>query len=103
MVFASRRVAAVDQYVFPAGVRQRVSAARPDEKAALPVIFRVDQEAGVPDARRYLADCGGRGQCFDVPGAVCLQHVGGPGRATRGDFKGSPGPLGMGGDIGGGL
>jgi len=26
----SRRLAAVDQYTFPAGVRQRVSAARPD-------------------------------------------------------------------------
>ena len=183
MVFASPRVAAVDQCVFPAGVRQRVSAARPalseaqlatveaaarqwfrlfarrpssslavpsvlvgdwwrefvrhereyaafveaavgralpysdaagtiaatyrearrDEKADLPLIFRVDQEAGVPDARRYLADCGGRGQCFDVAGVVCLQHLGGPGRATRGDFKGPPGAVDLGSDIGGGL
>jgi hypothetical protein len=166
----SRRLAAVDRYIFPAGVRQRVSAARPDltlaqlstvedaarqwfrlfarhprgarpvpsvlvaawwrefarwereyaefcglavgrvlpvdevagglavtyrqaredEPGGLPLIFRVDMEAGVPDARRYVADCGGRGQCWTVPGAVCLQHVGGVGRSVRGTYKGPP-------------
>ncbi|MFG1607533.1 hypothetical protein [Actinoplanes sp. NPDC049265] len=68
--------------------------ARADEPAGLPLLFRVDGEAGVPDARRYLADCGGRGQCWPVPGATCLQHLDGAGTApgSRGRFRPPPPP-----------
>jgi hypothetical protein len=54
--------------------------AREDEHAELPLLFRVDGELGVEGGRRYLADCGGRGLCHELPGVVCLQHVTGPGR-----------------------
>jgi hypothetical protein len=61
--------------------------ARQDEKGAvLPLLFRVDAELGVAGGRRYLADCGGRGQCYEARGAVCLQHLGGAGKAIRGDW-----------------
>lgn len=52
--------------------------------AALPLLFRVDQELAVAGGRRYLADCGGRGECYESKGTVCLQHVGGPGRRPGG-------------------
>jgi hypothetical protein len=48
--------------------------------AELPALFRVDGETRLPDGRRYLADCGGRGSCFEAAGLVCLQHLAGPGR-----------------------
>ena len=77
----------------------------------LPLLFRVDQKVGIGGGRRYLADCGGRGQCFPVPGSVCLQHLGGVGKqlrsggdATRGG-SGAYGPHSFGdrgGDLGGG-
>lgn len=68
--------------------------ARRDEGAgptALPLLFRVDDELRIRDGNRYLADCGGRGQCFQVRGLICLQHVGGPGKrlsaaGIRGDL-----------------
>jgi len=80
--------------------------AQQDEGCAphvLPLLFRVDREVGVPGGRRYLADCGGRGQCFDVGEALCLTHVAGLGKKTRGAWKG-PGasPHGGGDGYGGG-
>ncbi|MFN2494560.1 MAG: hypothetical protein ABR608_01430 [Pseudonocardiaceae bacterium] len=60
--------------------------ARQDENCGpgvLPLLFRVDQEVGLEAPhRRYLADCGGRGQCYEasLPDWVCLQHLAGPGR-----------------------
>jgi len=57
--------------------------ARRDEgcgPTALPLLFRVDQNLRIQDGNYYLADCGGRGECFPVPGLVCLRHLEGPGR-----------------------
>jgi hypothetical protein len=44
---------------------------------ALPLLFRVDRELGVPGADHYLADCGGRAVCHELPGAICLRHIAG--------------------------
>ncbi|MFC4020124.1 hypothetical protein ACFOW4_19565 [Micromonospora sp. GCM10011542] len=82
----------------------------------LPLLFRVDQELRVRDGNRYLADCGGRGECFQGSGLVCLQHLGGPGKrprppGIRGDlpfndgrhgYAGGAGGIGGGGDVYGG-
>jgi hypothetical protein len=57
-----------------------------DEPAAgnrLPLLFRLDRELGLTDGHHYLADCGGRGQCFGVPGARCLQHIAGLEKSKR--------------------
>jgi hypothetical protein len=69
----------------------------------LPLLFRVDQDLDVPGGRRYLADCGGRGECYEVPGMVCLQHLVGFGKqpGAWGPRRAQP-PSGMfGGQIGG--
>ncbi|WP_328654289.1 hypothetical protein OG598_10840 [Micromonospora sp. NBC_00330] len=82
----------------------------------LPLLFRVDQELDIQDGNRYLADCGGRGECFPVSGRVCLQHLAGPGkrpkpRGIRGDlpfldgrhgYAGGAGGSGGGGEFNGG-
>jgi hypothetical protein len=63
--------------------------ARQDEGCGpqeLPLLFRVDQELGVVGGRRYLIDCGGRGQCHDTPGLTCLQHLTGVGKPVRGGW-----------------
>jgi len=60
---------------------------------ALPLLFRVDREIGITGGRRYLVDCGGRGQCFPVAAATCLVHLTGPGKPVRGDWKGPNGPM----------
>jgi len=72
----------------------------------LPLLFRIDRELGVVDGGRYLADCGGRADCHELPGATCLTHVAGiesdgrwPGR-LRDMFR--PPDAGTGGDPGGG-
>ncbi|MEU7803578.1 hypothetical protein AB0B10_30430 [Micromonospora arborensis] len=72
----------------------------------LPLLFRVDQELHIRDGNRYLADCGGRGECFPVAGRVCLQHLGGPGkrpkpRGIRGDLPFNDGRYGYAGGAGG--
>jgi len=72
------------------------------EGHVLPLLFRVDRETGVRGGRRYLADCGGRGQCFDVADALCLTHLTGLGKAPRGNWKGPSGPMAEGGGGGGG-
>lgn len=41
------------------------------------MLFRVDRTLGIEGGTRYLADCGGRGQCHELPGAICLRHVSG--------------------------
>jgi hypothetical protein len=66
--------------------------ARQDEGCGpgqLPLLFRVDQQVAVNGGRRYLADCGGRGQCHELPGMVCLQHLTGPGKAPRAGARGT--------------
>ena len=55
---------------------------------ALPLLFRVDREIGIAGGRRYLVDCGGRGQCFPVAATICLVHLTGTGKPVRGDWKG---------------
>jgi hypothetical protein len=72
--------------------------ARQDEGCGpgeLPVLFRVDQRLPVDGGRRYLADCGGRGQCHELRGTVCLQHLTGPGKAGPRPGKASPGGWGV--------
>ncbi|WP_433358353.1 hypothetical protein ACQPYV_16280 [Micromonospora saelicesensis] len=73
----------------------------------LPLLFRVDQELHIRDGNRYLADCGGRGECFPVSGRVCLQHLAGPGKrpkpaGIRGDLPFVDGRHGYAGGAGGG-
>jgi hypothetical protein len=74
---------------------------------ALPLLFRVDREMDVEGGGHYLADCGGRGVCHELPGAICLRHVAGV-RSTRrwpgrlGNASLPPG-AGTGGDLGGGF
>ena len=73
----------------------------------LPLLFRVDQELRVRDGNRYLADCGGRGECFPGSSLVCLQHLGGRGKrprtgGIRGDLPFSDGRYGYAGGAGGG-
>jgi hypothetical protein len=73
-----------------AGLATTYRLARQDEHGEpgrLPLLFRVDAELGISGGHRYLADCGGRGQCHDMPGTVCLQHVDGLERAFRGRWK----------------
>jgi hypothetical protein len=69
--------------------------AREDEGCGahqLPLLFRVDKELGVDSGRRYLADCGGRGQCYEVPGTLCLQHLTGMDKPVRGGSRGGRNP-----------
>lgn len=78
------------------GLADTYRLARQDEPGGLPLLFRVDSELGISGGRHYLADCGGRGQCFDVPGVLCLEHMGSPGRGRRSPWsrdraQGSPG------------
>jgi hypothetical protein len=70
----------------PAGLARTFHLAQEDEPGrpeALPLLFRVDRELNVPGGRHYLADCGGRGDCHELPGAICLRHVAGMDRGTR--------------------
>jgi hypothetical protein len=68
--------------------------ARQDEGCGpkdLPLLFRVDESLQIRVGNRYLADCGGRGECFRAPSMICLQHLTGPGkrpgvRGIRGDL-----------------
>jgi hypothetical protein len=60
--------------------------ARRDEgtsQTGLPLLFHLDEDLRIRDGNRYLADCGGRGECFHVPGMICLRHVGGSGKRPR--------------------
>jgi hypothetical protein len=60
--------------------------ARADEPGGMPLLFRIDKQLGVTGGRHYIADCGGRGECFPVRGATCLQHLTGVGKATKWGF-----------------
>ncbi|MEU8160052.1 hypothetical protein [Micromonospora parva] len=73
---------------------------------SLPLLFRVDQELHIHNGNRYLADCGGRGECFPVSDRVCLQHLAGPGKrpkppGIRGDLPFNDGRHGYAGGAGG--
>ncbi|MCM4080355.1 hypothetical protein [Paractinoplanes hotanensis] len=90
----------------PAALADTFRFARQDENcgpAALPLLFRIDQQLAIRGGYRYLADCGGRGTCYDVPGAVCLQHLKGHGRLLRGRNRFGPPPPGNSGPAGGGM
>nr|WP_221376351.1 hypothetical protein [Actinoplanes polyasparticus] len=90
----------------PAALAETFRFARQDENcgpAALPLLFRIDQQLSIRGGYRYLADCGGRGTCYDVPGAVCLQHLKGPGRLLRGRNRFGPPPPGNSGPVGEGM
>ncbi|MEU8231087.1 hypothetical protein AB0C12_15945 [Actinoplanes sp. NPDC048967] len=66
------------------------------EAGMLPALFRVDREVAAAGGRFYLADCGGRGLCYELEGSVCLQHLGGIGRARSGRWdvrRGGGGPV----------
>jgi hypothetical protein len=71
-----------------------------DARYGLPVLFRLDQELGAEGGHRYLADCGGRGECFGVRETLCLQHLSGVGRAIR-DGRGGGSSPGATGETGG--
>jgi hypothetical protein len=81
------------------------------ERPRLPLLFRVDREVAVEGGRHYLADCGGRGICYELRGMICLQHLNGPenikrrfdrGRAPDSAEYGAPGGGGCGAGCGGG-
>jgi len=78
----------------------------PREAGLLPALFRVDREVAAAGGRHYLADCGGRGICYELKGTVCLQHLGGVGKPLTGGKwdvqRGGSGVPGDGYDHGGG-
>jgi hypothetical protein len=80
-----------------ANLRDTLKLAQADEGLQadqLPLLFRVDRDLDIQGGRRYLADCGGRGQCYGMTGSVCLQHVDGAGRGPRsGRWEKPPTPL----------
>jgi len=93
----------------PAGLATTFRLAQEDESCppqALPLLFRIDRELGVAGGGYYLADCGGRAVCHELPGAVCLTHVAGvePERPWLGRLRTmfQPPDPGTGGDLGGG-
>jgi hypothetical protein len=57
------------------------------DRTQLPLLFRVDRDLAATGGRHYLADCGGRGECYQMRGTLCLQHLQGVGRPVRGDFS----------------
>lgn len=64
--------------------------AREDESTEaprLPLLFRVDRELAVAGGHRYIADCGGRASCHEVPGARCLRHITGPEKTKRNGWQ----------------
>jgi hypothetical protein len=74
-----------------AGLATTLRLAQQDEGCGpqeLPLLFRVDGQLAVAGGRRYLIDCGGRGECHEVRGTLCLQHLTGVGKAVRGDWGG---------------
>jgi hypothetical protein len=61
--------------------------AREDESSQagmLPALFRVDRDVAAAGGQHYLADCGGRGICYELKGSVCLLHLGGAGTGRTG-------------------
>jgi hypothetical protein len=64
-------------------LRPTLEHARLDEGChtpALPLLFRLDESLRIQHGNYYLADCGGRGECFEAAGLICLQHLAGPGK-----------------------
>jgi hypothetical protein len=92
------------------GLVATLRAAQIDEAGSpggLPLLFRVDHELSVRGGRKYLADCGGRGECYGMPGTLCLQHAAGAGKGPRSSRNQGPDrwrgmPPGAGGGSGGG-
>jgi hypothetical protein len=66
-------------------LRHTLNLARQDEGCGprgIPLLFRVDRQLGL-DGAGYVADCGGHGECYEVSGTVCLQHLIGLGKQTN--------------------
>jgi len=64
----------------PARLATTFRMAQEDESCppgGLPLLFRIDREVGLPGADHYLADCGGRAVCHELPGAICVRHIAG--------------------------
>ncbi|GLI01824.1 glycine-rich domain-containing protein [Phytohabitans aurantiacus] len=81
-----RRLTPASRQTTAAGTLATLRYGRQDENCgptALPLLFRVDHSLAIQDGLSYLADCGGRGECFQVRGMICLQHIGGPGKRLR--------------------
>jgi hypothetical protein len=77
------------------GLQTAYRLAREDEPAEgprLPLLFRVDRELDIAGGYRYIADCGGREQCHEVPGARCLRHIAGRERSRRNRWRITDGP-----------
>ena len=67
-------------------LRRTLVLARQDERCGargIPLLFRIDRELSTNDGARYVADCGGHGECYEVSGTVCLQHLTGLSRRPR--------------------
>jgi hypothetical protein len=76
-----------------ARLQQTLRLAQADEgldETALPLLFRVDRDLGIAGGGHYLADCGGRGQCFGATTALCLRHVTGTDRSPLAGWKNPP-------------
>jgi hypothetical protein len=77
-----------------AGLSATYRLAGEDEPSAgprLPLLFRVDRELAITGGHRYIADCGGRAECYPVPGARCLRHIAGP-QKSRNRWRVKDGP-----------
>ncbi|HEV7964344.1 MAG TPA: hypothetical protein VGP57_17520 [Actinoplanes sp.] len=77
----------------PAALHATFLLAQRDESAApagLPLLFRVDSTLAVPGGHRYLADCGGRDQCYPLPDTVCLHHLKTSRRRHEWDYHDGP-------------
>ena len=80
---------------------QLACADEPVQRPALPLLFRVDGELAVNGGHRYLADCGGRAQCYDSHPIRCLEHIDGlRKRRTPWNARESGNPVSYGGDAG---
>jgi hypothetical protein len=57
----------------------------------LPLLFRVDHAVAGTGARRYIADCGGRGYCSATTlDLVCLHHLAGLEDLDPNQYRGNP-------------
>ncbi len=87
------------------GLARTLELAHRDEAALpgqLPLLFRLDEQLGIADGRRYLGFCGSAAAaCFAPAGSTCLAHL--PRPRMDGDSGGVHGGHGdSGGDGGGG-
>jgi hypothetical protein len=98
----SPAAAAANRY---AGLLTTFQLAQRDEgcdATQLPLLFRVDKKLAIDGGRSYLADCGGRGECYEVRGTLCLKHLLGVGKSPSGGWgHNRPPRSGISGPVGG--